>query len=363
MRVAVLGTKGIPGHHGVETVVDSLAPHLAARGHDITVYGYDSYTRASDNYRGVSVRVVSGSSAKNLEMISHMWNASLDTRRRSYDLVHIHSVDPCLLAWMPKARYGVVATSHGQAYMRKKWSRPAKAVSRLAERFFIRIPEAVTCVSSPLADFYRSKYGRDVLYIPNGIELREKPEASFLKKWGVEPRDYLFYSAGRIERTKGLDTLLEAYRRLRPAIPLVIAGGGRGTDEQYFDELRRVGMPGVIFTGFLTGDHYFCLLAHARVFVFPSEYEAMSMALLEGLSFGLPTVYSDTAENKAVAEGLGYPFEVSNVDSLANQLAYVIAHPDEAYDTGRRAKTVTAERHNWSNIAGSYDEVYRSLCA
>ena len=363
MKIAVLGTKGIPGHHGVETVVDSLAPHLASRGHDITVYGYDSYARATDSYRGVVVRVVPGSSAKNLEMISHMWNASLDTRRESYDLVHIHSVDPCLLAWLPKARYGVVATSHGQSYLREKWGSAAKAVSRLAERFFIRIPDAVTCVSRPLADFYQSKYGREVLHIPNGIELREGPDTSFLGKWGVEPRHYLFYSAGRIERTKGLDTLLEAYGRLRLEIPLVVAGGGRGTDVDYFDELKRTKAPGVIFAGFLTGDDYFSLYAHARVFVFPSEYEAMSIALLEGLSLGVPTIYSDTPENKAVAEGLGFPFEVSNAGSLADQLTYVLAHPSEADDVAQRAKIVIGQRHNWSAIADKYDEVYRSLCA
>ncbi len=46
MRIAFLGTKGIPGHHGVEVVVDSLSPILASLGHEITVYGYDTYTKA-----------------------------------------------------------------------------------------------------------------------------------------------------------------------------------------------------------------------------------------------------------------------------------------------------------------------------
>jgi len=30
MKIAILGTKGVPGRHGVEVVVDSLLPHLAA---------------------------------------------------------------------------------------------------------------------------------------------------------------------------------------------------------------------------------------------------------------------------------------------------------------------------------------------
>lgn len=361
MKIAVLGTKGIPGHHGVEAVVDSLAPHLASKGHRVTVYGYESYAESLDDYRGVRVRTVSGNSRKNIEMISHMWSASLDTRRESYDVVHIHSTDPCLLAWLPRAERGIVATSHGQAYLRKKWGFLARTMSKAAERFFVRVPDVITSVSKPLADYYKSRYGADVVYIPNGMDVRESPGESLLKRWGIEPRGYLFCSAGRIERTKGLHTLLEAYGSLRLDIPLVIAGGGRGTDAEYYGYLKQIKPPGVVFAGFLTGDDYYSLCAHARVFVFPSEYEAMSMALLEGLSYGIPTVYSDIPENTAVADGLGFPFEVSNPDALASRLDYALANQSEATEIGRKAAAEVRERHNWATIADQYDQVYASL--
>ncbi len=362
MRIAILGIKGIPGHHGVEAVVDALAPRLASLGHRVTVYGYDSYTTAADDYRGVRIKTISGSSRKNVEMISHMWSASLDTRRERYDLVHIHSSDPCLLAWLPRARCGVVATSHGQAYLRRKWGVVARTMSKVAERCFVRIPDALTSVSKPLADYYASKYGVDVRYIPNGMEVRDKPDASLLKKWDLEPRSYVFCSAGRIERTKGLHTLIEAYNKLKQDLPLVIAGGGRGSDPDYVKELNLDGTAGVRFLGFQTGDDYYALCAHARVFVFPSQYEAMSMALLEGLSFEVPTVYSDIPENVAVADGLGFPFKVSDADSLAGRLEHALSHPREAAEVAERARTVIRDRHSWATIADQYNEIYSSLC-
>lgn len=286
MRIAILGTKGVPGRHGVEVVVDSLIPHLAQLGHEVTVYGYQGYAQDTDDYHGARIVTVPGSSNKNLEMISHMWSASLATRREAYDIVHVHSVDPCLIAWLPRSRLGVVATSHGQAYLRKKWSMPAKIGSKLAERCFMRLPKAITSVSKPLADYYKARYGREVLYIPNGVQSRPIPEERWLDKWGLKSRGFLFCSAGRVERTKGLHTLLAAYARLKPGHPLIIAGGGSGSDPAYQQELNRDKAEGVRFVGFLTGEEFHALYAHARVFVFPSEYEAMSMALLEGLSFG-----------------------------------------------------------------------------
>lgn len=361
MKIAILGIKGIPGHHGVEVVVDSLVPYLASMGHDITVYGYDSYTKSTDDYYGVNIKALPGSVRKNFEMISHMWNASLDTRHECFDLVHIHSTDPCLLAWLPKARYGIVATSHGKAYLRKKWGLPAITMSRIAERFFIHLPDVITSVSKPLADDYKSTYGKDVVYIPNGIKLREKPDKALLKKWGIDPQNYLFCSAGRIERTKGIHTLLEAYRLLNTDLTLVIAGGGSGSDFDYLKELKAMSPEGMRFVGFLTGNELYCLYAYARVFIFPSEYEAMSMALLEGLSFGTPTVYSHIPENVAVAHGLGYAFEVSNANSLSEQLDHVLSYYGEAVERGCQAKATIEKRHDWGVIAKQYNDVYMKL--
>lgn len=359
--VAVLGIKGVPGTHGVETVVDSLIPYLVELGYDLTVYGYASYAEPTDDYRGARVRVVRGCEQKNLEMISHMWQAASAARREGFDIVHIHSTDPCLLAWLPRPRCGLVATSHGQAYLREKWSRGAKAISRLAERFFIRLPDVRTSVSKPLADYYNGRYGDCVRFIPNGIVPREKPPASLLERHGLEPGGYLFCSAGRIERTKGLSTLVEAYRRLDTGIPLAIAGGGPATDEAYFEELRAASPDGVRFVGFLKGEEYHALYAHARLFVFPSEYEAMSIALLEGLALGVPAVYSDIPENEAVAGGVGASFPVSDPEALADTLRRVLADPAGAAAMAERALERIRTQHSWAAIARQYGAIYEEL--
>lgn len=361
MEIAILGTKGVPGHHGVEVVVDSLIPHLASLGHRVTVFGYDSYTKPNNHYQGASIKTVRGISNKNLEMLSHMMVASLHTRRHEYDVVHIHNTDPCLLAWIPKAQKGIIATSHGQAYLRDKWNVPAKLLSRLSERFFIRVPTIITSVSLPLSVYYQKKYHRQVEYIPNGIIFRDSPDPKILDKWQLQSRSFLFCSAGRIERTKGIHTLINAHKKLRSDLPLIIAGGGKGSDETYFHYLKENAPAGVHFVGFLTGDELFALYAHAKVFIFPSEYEAMSMALLEGLSFGTPTVYSNIPENIAVAADIGHPFEVADADSLSNTIDAVVYNYDSALDKGRKAALHIKKHHDWASIAAQYSDLYEKL--
>ena len=361
MKIAILGTKGIPGHHGVEVVVEALVPHLAQLGHELTVYGYAGYVNGRNSYKGAWIMPVKGLRGKNVEMISHMGLAAIASRRCNYDIIHIHSTDPCLLSWLPRAHHGIIATSHGQAYLREKWSKPAKMMSQLAEFLYAYLPRKITSVSKPLARYYEKKYNRKVHYIPNGITLRTVPSSRYLNQWGLEKGAYLFCSAGRIERTKGIHTLIKAYRNLNPDMPLVIAGGGSGSDAKYYESLRERKPTQVHFVGFLSGDALFSLYAHAAAFIFPSEYEAMSMALLEGLSFGTPTIFSDLPENKVVAEGVGFAFRSGDASALAQRIGWVLANPEAAKQKGTAAKQHIRVQHNWKVIARQYHDLYMEM--
>jgi glycosyltransferase involved in cell wall biosynthesis len=144
---------------------------------------------------------------------------------------------------------------------------------------------------------------------------------------------------------------------------LIVAGGGSGSDFNYLEDLKEDKPYGVRFVGFLTGDELYVLYAYARVFVFPSEYEAMSMALLEGLSFGVPTIYSDIPANNAVANGLGFSFSVSSSESMAEQLTFVLDNYDKAEERSRKATDVIKNKHTWGSIAKQYNDIYFQLSA
>jgi glycosyltransferase involved in cell wall biosynthesis len=85
------------------------------------------------------------------------------------------------------------------------------------------------------------------------------------------------------------------------------------------------------------------------------------MTLLEGLSYGVPTVYSDIPENEAVARGLGIPFRVSDAESLASGIRRALENRVEAEALGAKARETVRRNHDWSVIALQYDEIYRKI--
>src|SRR5437867_1330550 len=70
MRIALLGTRGIPAHYGgFETFAEELSTRLAARGHQVIVYCREPYPHAE--YRGVRLQYLGVIRHKYFETLSH----------------------------------------------------------------------------------------------------------------------------------------------------------------------------------------------------------------------------------------------------------------------------------------------------
>src|SRR5947209_10359839 len=73
MKLAILGTRGIPANYGgFETFAEELSTRLAARGHDVTVYGRSNNVRYSGRtYKGVKLSVLPTIGTKYLDTVAH----------------------------------------------------------------------------------------------------------------------------------------------------------------------------------------------------------------------------------------------------------------------------------------------------
>jgi len=359
VRIAIIGSKGIPGHHGVEVVVENVATRLVALGHEVSILGYNSYFKGLETYKGCDLIGFDGSERYSLEMPTHVLKEIkyLSNREDKYDLVHIHSVDPCMFTKSLRKLYPIVATSHGRVYMREEVGVIRKMASRLAERNFMNTGQVITAVSPIDAKYYRRKYGREVNYIPNGLNTPSGISTEPLAKWSLEPDRYILFSAGRIIPSKGLHLVIEAYSKLNVDIPLVVVGGP-GYDGSYYQQMRKTASDKVIFTGFISDDSLWSVYANTMVALFPSDYEAQSMTLLELISLNIPVIYSDIPENLAVADNIGIPFYNGDSDSLRDKMLFFF----DNYAM-EQSKTLTLSHsirsvHNWDRIVNLYLKCY-----
>src|ERR1700674_1749493 len=89
MKIAILGTRGIPARYGgFETLAEELSSRLAAPGHDVTVFTLPRYAQAGlTPMRGAQTRVVPPVPTKYLDTVAHGFLSSLDALFADYDAI------------------------------------------------------------------------------------------------------------------------------------------------------------------------------------------------------------------------------------------------------------------------------------
>lgn len=372
-KIAYIGQKGIPATYGgVERHVEALGERVVKMGHSVIVYTRKNYNDFKGFFKGMRVVNLPAVLEKHTEMISHTFLSCLNLMEKDIDIVHIHSVDPAILSFIPRMKTKVIATSHGQAYRREKWGRIAKSFSYLAEKLYVTIPDARISVSKTLKKYYEKKYGCYVHYIPNGVELPELLGLSDSKVFindneeiRLEKDSYILY-VGRILPTKGVDTLINAWKYLRSEINLnpnknlVIVGGSSYTDE-YVKNLKQQSDETIIWLGYRYGEELHWLYANANCVVLPSEIEGLALTLLEAMSYGKCVVYSDIPENAEVVEGAGIPFKNKDYKDLAKKIKYAMNNNTYCQELGEKAREKIKKEYDWNKITGKTIAVYESL--
>lgn len=363
MKIAMIGQKRIPGREGgVEVVVEELAVRYAKLGIDVVAYNRKKRgDKVCADYQGVHLVEIPAPDSKKMNAVVYSYLATIHAIFSKVDLIHYHALGPAASLWLAKLfNIKVVVTVHGLNYITPKWKGIGDKYIRFGEKVTANKADEVIVLSRSIQEYFMDKYGRDVIYIPNGISMPEvNCSQKILRIHGLNKDGYILCVA-RLVPGKGLETLIEAFENIETDLKLVIAG-----DSEYVDSFKKslVEMASrdkrIIFTGFVEKEDLATLYTYAALFVFPSEAEGMPMSLLEAMWYGCPCLTSDIPENTEVLEGLGYTFRVKDREDLQDSLSRILENRPIRIPMSASIKS----KHNWDNVAKSTISIYTSAIA
>jgi len=360
LRIAFIGGRGVgSSYSGIEQYYEEVGKRLAARGHEVTAYCRSYFTpkEAGPDYNGMRLVRLPTLRSKHMDTFLHTLLSTVHATFGRSDIVHYHALGPALFSFLPRLMgKKTVVTVQGLDWQRKKWGRFAAWVLRLGERAASVAPNRTMVVSQALREYYQHRYGAKTVYIPNGTYLRPKPEVSCISKWGLESGQYILF-LGRFSPEKNLHLLIQAFERIDTPVKLVLAGGSSYSN-QYVRELRRHESDRVRVLDWLAGEPLDELLAHAMLFVLPSDLEGMSLALLDAMAAGLCVLTSDVRENRELVEGAGFTFRRGEVADLERMLRLLIADPEIRIHAGRSAQERVREHFLWPDIVEQIERCY-----
>lgn len=368
-RIVMLGQKRVPSREGgVEIVVEELAVRMAERGYDVTCINRKGHHVSGKQYDGERIQLYKGIKLKTVPTIDKKGFAAMSASVTGafkaalgkYDIVHFHAEGPCVMLWLPKM-FGkkCIATIHGLDHKRAKWGKLASLYIMLGEKCAVRFADHIIVLSKNVQDYFKKKYDRETVLIPNGVNkpnIRTADEIS--TRYGLVKNDYILY-LGRLVPEKGLEYLVKAFKFVKTEKKLVIAGGSSDTEE-FEQKIRNIAKEDtrIFFTGFVQGKILDELYSNAYMYVLPSDLEGMPLSLLEAMSYGNCCLVSDIEECISVTEDKALSFKKGDIIELGKKLQYACDNPEIVYKMKSEASEYICNKYNWDEVVDKTLELY-----
>ncbi len=164
---------------------------------------------------------------------------------------------------------------------------------------------------------------------------------------------------GRLSHEKGINTLLEASKKLGATCPLKIVGTG-----PYASEVEEFAKryPWVEYLGTQDKTQVFATMKDAQAMIFPSVwYEGCPLVIAESYATGLPVIASDLGVMSSVVRHgrTGLHFRPGDSGDLAAKVRWALSHPTELKDMRRGARAKYESRYAAQQNYESLMEIYR----
>lgn len=357
MRIAILGTRGIPARYGgFETFAEELSRRLVARGHQVTVYCRERYPEPS--YLGVELRYQPTIRHKYLDTIAHSAFSTLHLLFHRVDIALYCNAANAVYCWMPRVFGMPVALNvDGLEKNRKKWNALGQAWYALSERLSLFCPTEIISDALQIQEYYRSRYGRASTMIPYGAEPQAVATRAALEQLSLTPDRYFLYVT-RFEPENNPLLVRQAFEPLDTDVKLALVGDAPYAAD-YIRQVRDTRDPRVVLPGAIYGPGYAELQSHCYAYVHATEVGGTHPALIEAMGRGCLILYLDTPENAEVAGDAGIPFTHSTLTETMRRALSL--SPEERRFWQQRAQARVRERYSWEAVTDQYEALFRRL--
>lgn len=221
-------------------------------------------------------------------------------------------------------------------------------------------------VEAELRDYY-SIGDALVRIVPNAADtkifhpLDSEQKSAWRTEHGFSEKDIVCVFCGSEWARKGLDLALQALARIsRPDVKLFVAGEDP-VSEPFHEMASNLGVRDrVVFGGFRRD--VASVMGACDVFLFPSRYEAFSLASIEAAACGLPVVATRINGTEDLIEpGENGEFVPDDPEGIASVLSELCASRERLIRMGNRAREIVEARYTWDRVASLTESAYQEI--
>ena len=213
MKIAILGTRGIPNNYGgFEQFAQYLSVELVKSKHDVFVYNSSSHPYKKDTFQGVKIIHCYDPEDKvgTVGQFVYDLNCILDSRKRNFDVIlQLGYTSSSIFNFLFK-KTRVVTNMDGLEWKRSKYSKAVQYFLKYAEKLAVLYSDVLIADSIGIKNYLDSKYNIDSIYIPYGADTIQEHDEDILTEYSLKPYQYDILIA-RLEPENSVKEIVEGF--------------------------------------------------------------------------------------------------------------------------------------------------------
>jgi glycosyltransferase involved in cell wall biosynthesis len=289
--------------------------------------------------------------------------------RKDINLIHINMPldnkgilrDSLVLVLGKFLRRKILVHIHGGIYLSKKISN--RFIRFLAE-WSLNKADCIVVLGDQEEAFLKRNFrlNTSIYIVPNSVDNRP-----FLRIKNVNHLPLTILYLGRFDTNKGLMEIVEAFNILKDrgeigCVRFNLCGAGP-LREYLLKECKSILGTSFEYFGVVGGDTKIDVINKSDVFILPSKFEGLPMALLETMSAGLVPIVTDVGSISSVVENLnnGLIVNVQDGKDVADKMSVLIKNHQLWKSLSQNARLTVSEKFGIDKFHVRFSEIYNSL--
>lgn len=355
MKIAIVGTRGIPNHYGgFEQCAEYLALGLVKRGFEVIVYNSHNHPYQEKVWNGV--QIVHCYDPENTIGTAGQFiydlNCILDVRKRQCDVIlQLGYTSSSIWGWLMPKKAVVTTNMDGLEWKRTKYSEKIKKFLRYAESLGVKYSDHLISDSIGIQDYLKEKYKASSTYIAYGATLFDTPDSSILTAYKLIANQYDMLIA-RLEPENSIEVILDGVVQANVSRPFLVIGNHETTYGNYlknkFSNHSQIQFIGGIYNIEVLNN----LRYYSNIYFHGHTVGGTNPSLLEAMASGSLICANDNPFNKYILGDDAIYFQ--NASDVSSHISNVKYHQDN-YQLMLQAnsKKITTV-YDWEIISEQY---------
>lgn len=360
MKIAIIGTRGIPNYYGgFEQFAEYVSLGLVNRGHEVTVYNSHTHPFQQKEYNGVKIIHCKDPEDKigTAGQFIYDLNCILDARKRNFDIIlQLGYTSSSIWSKLFPKKAIITTNMDGLEWKRTKYSKKVQKFLQFAEKLAVKHSDHLISDSIGIQDYLKDKYQKNSTYIPYGSDVFENPNPHVLTEYELSKFNYDLLIA-RLEPENSIEVILSGVEKATISRPFLVIGKNDTHYGAYlkdkFKSCKRIKFLGGIYNqNTLNNLRFF-----SNIYFHGHTVGGTNPSLLEAMGSASLICANDNLFNKAILGDDAVFFDSEEDVAITLQKLLIKDYPHFIENNINKIKDI----YSWDKIVSQYETHFKQI--